>query len=45
MIIQGDLLVGVATARSEVGTYRNETNLLLDGLTREVLRLQDELRE
>jgi hypothetical protein len=39
----GELLVGVAIARREVGTYRNETNLLLDSLVREVTRLQDEL--
>ena len=39
----GELLVGVATARREVGTYRNETNLVLDSLVREVTRLQDEV--
>jgi hypothetical protein len=39
----GELLVGVATARREVGCYRNETNLLLDNLVREVVRLQREL--
>jgi hypothetical protein len=39
----GELLVGVSIARREVGTYRNETNLLLDSLVREVTRLQDEV--
>ncbi len=39
----GELLVGVATARREVGIYRNETNLLLDSLVREVTRLQDDV--
>ena len=39
----GELLIGVAIARREVGIYRNETNLLLDSLVREVTRLQDEV--
>lgn len=39
----GELLVGVAIARREVGTYRNETNLLLDSLVREMTRLQDDI--
>ena len=38
-----ELLVGVSIARREVGTYRNETNLLLDSLVRELTRLQDEV--
>lgn len=38
-----ELLVGVAIMRREVGTYRNETNLLLDSLVRELTRLQDEV--
>ena len=29
--------------RTEVGTYRNETNLLLDSLVRELTRLQDQV--
>lgn len=36
-------LQGIGVMRSEVGTYRNETNLLLDALVREVSRLQDEM--
>ena len=39
----GELLIGVSIARREVGIYRNETNLLLDSLVREVTRLQDEV--
>lgn len=38
-----ELLQGIAIARREVGCYRNETNLLLDSLVREVVRLQNEL--
>lgn len=41
----GELLQGVAIARREVGTYRNEANLCLDALVREVGRLQDEVIE
>ena len=41
----GELLQGVAIARREVGTYRNEVNLCLDALVREVTRLQDEVSE
>ncbi len=41
----GELLQGVAIARREVGTYRNEVNLCLDALVREVTRLQDEVCE
>jgi hypothetical protein len=37
------LIRGQSTLRTEVGTYRNETNLLLDSLVREVSRLQDQV--
>ena len=36
-------IAGISLARTEVGTYRNETNLLLDGLVREMCRLGDEV--
>jgi hypothetical protein len=37
------LVRGQSILRTEVGTYRNETNLLLDSLVREVSRLQDQV--
>jgi hypothetical protein len=35
--------LGISHARTEVGTYRNETNLVLDSLVRELSRLQDQV--
>ncbi|MDB5353359.1 MAG: hypothetical protein JWN86_4606 [Planctomycetota bacterium] len=37
------VILGISHTRTEVGTYRNETNLLLDGLVRELTRLQDQV--
>lgn len=36
-------VLAISHARTEVGTYRNETNLLLDSLVRELSRLQDQV--
>ena len=38
-----EAILGIRHARTEVGTYRNETNLVLDSLVRELFRLQDQV--